>query len=362
MPQIIIQPLNCVTMSYKTTRNCLKCSILALGLLVLQVATAQDGFADLDQALSAKQKQLGKSYVLQVWKAGDTLAYLKTSPELNARTAVPVAGSSKWLTAALLMVFVDEGKISLDDKITRWLPEFEKYGKNYITLRHCLSHMTGIKSDGSGVGKLFQKKKFDSLEEEVNSYAAREIQSNPGTEFRYNDIGPNIAGRVLEVLTKKRFDQLAKQRLFTPMKMRSTSFSNMGGGPLDPSGGASASADDYMKFLVMLLNKGTYHGRRILSEESVAELLKAQVPAGLMKDVPKLTEGYSYALGSWVANTGAAGTVFTGPAFPGAWPMIDTCRGYAYVYMVKDSPGEEKTRLHMELKSTVDGHFSGNCD
>ena len=54
-----------------------------------------------------------------------------------------------------------------------------------------------------------------SLEEEVNSFAASEIRANPGTDFWYGNIGLNIAGRVLEVVSKKKFDLLIKQNYFT---------------------------------------------------------------------------------------------------------------------------------------------------
>ena len=76
---------------------------------------------------------------------------------------------------------------------------------------------------------MFQRKKFESLEEEVNSFASREIRTNPGTDFWYGNIGLNIAGRVLEVISKKRFDVLIKQKLFNPMTMRRTSFTSLDG-------------------------------------------------------------------------------------------------------------------------------------
>ena len=79
----------------------------------------------------------------------------------------------------------------------------------------------------------------------------------------------NIAGRVLEVISKKRFDVLIKQKLFNPLTMRRTSFTSLDGMLINPSGGAVSTAEDYMKFLVMLLNKGNYAGKQILSEASV---------------------------------------------------------------------------------------------
>jgi CubicO group peptidase (beta-lactamase class C family) len=71
--------------------------------------------------------------------------------------------------------------------------------------------MTGIQSDGNKLLKLFERKKFNSLDEEVTEFAKKEIQDNPGIAFRYSNIGLNIAARVVEVVTKKKFDALIKR-------------------------------------------------------------------------------------------------------------------------------------------------------
>ncbi|MFX8797496.1 serine hydrolase domain-containing protein, partial [Acinetobacter baumannii] len=84
---------------------------------------------------------------------------------MDKRTVVPIASCSKWLTAALVMVLVDEGKISLDDKVTKYIPEFAKYSKGYITIRHCLSHQTGIEQEPIKLLSILQRKKFPNLEE-----------------------------------------------------------------------------------------------------------------------------------------------------------------------------------------------------
>ncbi|MEO8405342.1 MAG: serine hydrolase domain-containing protein, partial [Chitinophagaceae bacterium] len=153
-----------VTMSYKTGQTCLKCSLLGLFLLFLQPVFGQTDWSGMDAELKARQKQLGNDFVMMIWKAGDTLIYKKEMGLFNSKTQAPVGNSSKWLTAALVMVMVEEGKVTLDDKISTYLPEFAKYGKNYITLRLCLAHMTGIDDK-----KSLQLKKFPSLEDEVNS-------------------------------------------------------------------------------------------------------------------------------------------------------------------------------------------------
>src|SRR6185503_5305523 len=188
-------------MSYKFSLHCLKSSLLALFLLLLQPGYSQSNFQELDQEWQARQKMLGKDAVIMLANK-DTIIYKKEVGDFNAKTVAPIASCSKWLTAALVMQFVDEGKLSLDDKIGKWLPEFDRYGKSYITVRLCLSHKTGIEDEGSLLKKMFERKKFSSLEEEVNSFAARDIRVNAGEDFWYGNIGLNIAGRILEILSK----------------------------------------------------------------------------------------------------------------------------------------------------------------
>jgi CubicO group peptidase (beta-lactamase class C family) len=351
-------------MSHKAILICLKSSIVLVFLLFLQPARAQYNWTELDQELKAKQKLLGDNIVVMIWKS-DSLVYKKEMGDFNSKTQAPIASCSKWLTAALVMQFVDEGKLSLDDKITKWLPEYEKYSKSYITVRHCLSHLTGITDEGNFIKKIFQRKKFSSLEEEVNSFAAREIRANPGTDFWYGNIGLNIAGRILEVISKKKFDLLIKQKLFNLLGMRKTSFSTMDGSAVNPSGGAQSTADDYMKFLAMLLNNGKYNGQQILSEEAVRQMKELQTTAIPIKYAPKAAEGFSYALGSWVVEQSLSvpktASVLAGPGLLGTWPMIDYCRGYAYLVFVKNLLGEERANAHIAIKEILDKQIPGTC-
>jgi CubicO group peptidase (beta-lactamase class C family) len=308
--------------------------------------------------LQSRQQLLGNNLVALIWK-GDSLVYKKEMGGFNMKSQAPIASCSKWLTAALVMQFVDEGKLALDDKVVKYIPEFGNYFKNYITVRHCLSHMTGIEDDDNFFKRVLQRKKYSSLEEEVNQFAARKIRVNPGEDFWYGNIGLNIAGRILEVISKKKFDVLIKQKLFNPLGMRRTSFSTLDASAVNPSGGAVSTAEDYMKFLVMLLNKGKHNGVQLLSEASVKEMLKVQTKSSLIKYAPKAAAGFNYALGSWVVeeNLGYANSLAS-PGLFGTWPMIDFCRGYVYLVFVKNLLGEERAGAHTELKSIIDKQFS----
>ncbi len=364
-------------MSLKIKFYCLKCSIFIVSLLIFHTINAQKkqdqfqpkyGLGELDKILEEKQPLIGKDYVVLIWKKDDTLVYKKEVGEYKSKTVAPIASCSKWLTAALVMQFVDEGKISLDDPVVKYLPVFEKYMKKYITIRHCLSHMTGIEDDNKFFKRFLQSSKFPSLDEEINSFAAREIRGNAGTDFWYGNIGLNIAARVVEVVSKRKFDVLIKQKLFTPMGMRQTTFTTLDGSLYNPSGGAKSTADDYMKFLVMLMNKGKYNGKQILSEESVNEMMKVHTTSSMIKYAPKAAEGFNYALGSWVieltapkANEPSVATALASPGLFGTWPMIDFCRGYAYILFVKNFLGEERANAHLEIKKVIDEKIKGEC-
>lgn len=361
--QTMIQHPNQETMTQKNKYLCLKCSLFTGLLLFLQPVFSQYNFTELDKKLEEKQKLLGKDFVVLIWKKNDTLVYKKEVGEYKSKTVAPIASCSKWLTAALVMQFVDEGKISLDDPVVKYIPVFAKYMKNYITIRHCLSHETGIASEPIRILKLFERKKFNSLEDEVNSFAEKEILANPGKEFRYSNIGLNIAARVLEVVSKRKFDQLIRQKLFGPLEMRNTTFTNLDGSPPNPSGGAKSTADDYMKFLVMMMNKGNYHGKQILTEESVNEMMKSQTIPELIKYAPKAAEGFNYALGSWVVeeNEDGVAKVLVSPGLFGTWPMVDYCRGYAYILFVKNLLGDERADAHLEIKKVIDEQMKSVC-
>lgn len=258
-------------------------------------------FPGLDEAVLKNQKLLGNNLVVMVWT--DTLIYKRELGEFDAKTVAPIASCSKWLTAAMIMKFVEEGKIALDDKVGKYIPVFDNYGKSYITIRNCLSHMTGIQADPVTLMKLLQRKKYRSLEEEVNDFAKKEIQANAGTEFRYSNIGLNIAARILEIVSKKR-----------------------------------------------------YNGQQILSAESVKQLRTIQTKPEQIKYAPKIAEGFNYALGSWVLEEGKDGeaTVLACPGLFGTWPMVDWRRRYACLIFVKTLLSEQKKDAYMEIKDAID--------
>jgi CubicO group peptidase (beta-lactamase class C family) len=344
-------------MSDKFQNTCLKFRLVAVFMLILQTAFSQGHFAALDQFINENKKQLGTEFSVVVAVA-DTIPFQKTVGDAQPKTPVPIGASSQWLTTALILQLADEGKLSLDDKVSQYLPVFESYRKGYITIRHCLSNQTGIGNNGFKLAALFEKSKYNSLEEEIPDIAKKEIHANAGEQFRYTNYGYLIAARIAEIVTKKRFDQVIRSRLFVPLGMRNTTFTTDDGSAPNAANGAKSTALDYAKFLQMLLNGGKAGAKQILSGAAIEELRKVQIDQDHIKQVPKGTENFSFALGSWEvegAHTkGALASALALPGWNGTWPLIDFNRGYALIVLPKSFSGEQLTTPYLSLKSIAD--------
>ncbi len=339
------------------SKTCRKCSLTLIFMLLLQWSQAQADFSRLQAILKKNEKSFGKEYILVVHKEGKNI-FLKEGEDLKLKTPVPLASASAWFTAALVIMLADEGKISLDDPIAKYIPVFEKYMKGYITIRNCLNHTTGLDTDAGGILKLTQKNKFESLEEEVKYFAINKlIVDNPGQAFAYSGVGLRIAGRVLEVVTKKTFDRLITEKLFRPMGMRTATFYNESGGAIDPATGASCSAFDYTNFMQMIMNKGVYMGKRILSENAIATLLQVQATDTKKRYVPDMFNNMPFTLGCWVQEEDETGkpVVFSLPNMMGAWPWFDTKAKYAAVLLpLQPLSTVPKKEIYLQIKQAID--------
>ncbi len=348
-------------MTVKFHNLCVKVSAVLIYLLFFQCLNAQYNFIRLDQKLEASKKEFGGAVVTLIYKDGK-LIYQKAIGEFTAKTQAPIVSSSQWLTAALVMSFVDQGKLSLDDKVSKYIPLFAKYSKGFITIRDCISHMTGIEADPNILKKVMEHRSFSTLEDEVIDFASKkDIQTNPGLEFRYSNIGLNIAGRIVEIVGRRGFEQLMQERITRPLMMRNTSFSSFDA--VNPSSGAISTANDFMNFLMMILNKGEFNGKRILSEKSINEMHTLRTNSSMIKLTPKMTEGFNFGLGEWIQDTDENGkaTVVSCPSLFGTWPMVDLCRGYACLIFPSGLLKDAQRGLYKEVKSVIDEQVAANC-
>ncbi|MEN9744732.1 MAG: hypothetical protein RL640_570 [Bacteroidota bacterium] len=334
--------------------TCRKCSLALIFMLILQCIHAQD-FNNLQTILKSNGKNLGKQYTVVVQKGGKNI-FLAETDELKLKIPTPIGHASTWISAALVMTFVDQNKLSLDDPISKYLPDFKKNMKGYITVKHCLTQTTGLDADASGVMKAASKNKFLSLEEEAAFYATKKlIVDNPGDALSYSSVGLNILGRVLEVISKKTFDRLAAERIFRPLGMRTASFYNEDGNAPNPTSGASCSAFDYLNFMQMFANKGMFMGKRVLSENAINTLLTIHYPDQRIRHSPEGINGSKYAMGSWVdeINDDGKGNIYSSFGPTGATAWLDLKRNYFAAIFSSELQNNQRLQLINQLKQLI---------
>ncbi|MEP6734060.1 MAG: serine hydrolase domain-containing protein [Chryseolinea sp.] len=246
-----------------------------------------------------------------------------------------LASQTKAITTTAMMILYEEGKFLLEDPVSKYIPAFEKMqvfdrydevtkqskthpAKTEITIKHLLSHTAGI-SYGNPVPQDPKFKDLDflpgrtdeRLSRTIPLLAKRPLSAEPGSQFIY---GPNIdvIGYLIEILSGMSLDEFFKNRIFDPLGMKDTYFYLPADKanrlvelyamesssvklqvnpnharrvfPLDTHGtnylggaGLVGPIEDYAKFCQMIVNKGTFNGKQILSRKTIALMSRNQI-------------------------------------------------------------------------------------
>ena len=251
-------------------------------------------------------------------------------------TVIPIASASKWLTAATMLTLVDEGLVSLDDPVSRFIPQFSGE-TGTATIRQLLSHTSGIASAGC----IWDER--SSLHDCVDSIATAPAADPPGTRFSYGNTSYSVAGRIIEIVTGQSFQRAFESRIAEPLGMVNTHFD--GGSNPVPAASARSTLDDYGRFVAMLANDGELDGHRVLSPTSARATETDQV-VGLetSRDAAVRTTGIpTYGLGAWrdIVDADDHGVVTSGNGAYGFYPWIDRARAAHGVIAVYDTRGSE---------------------
>jgi CubicO group peptidase (beta-lactamase class C family) len=355
-----------------------KLLIAFLFLLMAMVANAQPGFEKIDKWLEENTPKMGGRAILVLYKDGKQI-YSHAENEMSRRQKMigkylakrqgkeantddytnslrqPIASCSKWYSAALVMSFVDEGELQLTDSVGKYLPLLSQHGKGNITISQCLSHLTGIKS-ASLKESLEEMRDISSMDEAIGKIAALPMEGEPGKVFRYSNTGLQIAGAVLEKISGKSFETLFAERIARPLNMKHTDF---GKGKLAlPAGGAFSTADDYTNFLVMIMNKGMFDQKRILSENSIAEMQVNRVTGDVkVAYAPAEAGNFGYGFGEWVMETSTVthlSRTLTSPGLFGSFPWVDNEKKYCGFLLTFYLQNDGRNKRYKELKALVD--------
>jgi CubicO group peptidase (beta-lactamase class C family) len=271
-----------------------------------------------------------RGVTLIVFRGGFEL-YRIDAGDIDPEAEISIASASKWMAAALVMTIVDEGKLSLDEPIRKKMPVFSGEAGE-ITLRQILSYTSG---QGSLQGLVdIRQDPMISLADSAKAIAALPLKDRPGKVFRYGSPAFQVAGALAEQVTGESWSQLFAERISRPIGLQHTTWSNPLWPELQPpdvhnpnlQSGVVTTAEDYGKFLTMLASGGTFNGHRILSENSIREMERAQTLKSKIGFEPiGAKRKAQYALGNWCERVEPDRTcsIVSSPGAFGAYPWID---------------------------------------
>ncbi len=251
----------------------------------------------------------------------------KAKKPMQPNTIFRIYSMTKPITSVAVMMLYEQGKLKLDDPISKYIPEFKglkvyaESGKhddqvNQMSIRDLLRHTSGFTYGYFGdtaVDKMYMAKSVlkreSSLQDMINKLSEIPLLNQPRTKWHYG-VSTDVLGYLVQKISGQSLDEFFKKRIFEPLDMKDTAFyvpkekvnrfaacygPRQNGGlkvvddpaksqylaqPLLFSGGGGlvSTARDYLRFCQMLLNKGQLDGRRLLSSETVEMMTINQLP------------------------------------------------------------------------------------
>lgn len=179
------------------------------------------------------------------------------------RSASESMSATKSVTALAIALLLDEGTIkSLDEPVWTFFPEWNQGKKKLITLRHLLSHTSGLQSARDAT-EIYASPDF------VKLALAAELSSTPGTEFFYNNKAVNLLSGVVKVASGKRMDDYLREKLFEPLGIRDVLWTLDGCGNPHGMSGLQIRAVDFAKVGQLMLDGGRWKGKQVISSQTV---------------------------------------------------------------------------------------------
>ncbi len=312
--------------------------------------------AGLDPILDRTLSLFTTGASLLITVEGQTV-YRRTAGVFDTAKAVPIASASKWLAAATMLTLVDDRTLSLDTRAGQYLPQFNQDKAN-ITLRQLLSHTSGLISDSpclvSGSAAMAAC---------VSEIAGEPLRFPPGSKFAYGNASLQVAGHLAERATGKPWNTLFWERIGTPLKFTCTRLDGIGSieSPIIANGVVSC-ADDYTRFLQMIVAGGVYEGRRVLSATSIAEMAAdqtrgveiAETPYSAFAQLDPQLPLLRYGLGVWRerADASSRAVEISSQGASGFSPWVDFQRNLTGVLAVQSSQ-EAIMQAYLDLKDVV---------
>jgi len=241
----------------------------------------------------------------------DTYGFTDLSKNIpvTSTTQFSLQSISKTYTAFGFMLAVQDNKISLDDPVKKYLPDFyvrHRNGEDYsssITFRQCLTHRAGLRHEAPIGSNYVYSGTFD---EHIKSINGTFLRFKPGEQYCYSNLGIDLAAYTLGKIYEMPFEEYMLKKVFIPLEMADSTYrqddylmrvDNAVGHGKEPlvkypimmigAGGMYSCPDDMTHFIRCFLNQGVYNGQRIINQE-ILEQMYNEYP---------LSENFPYNLG-----------------------------------------------------------------
>lgn len=235
-----------------------------------------------------------------VWSKGFGFADIKAKLPMTATTKFRMASNSKLFTAIAIMQLREEGKISLDDPVVKYLPWFKAKpagdDDGPITIEQLLSHSSGLQREA---GDHWSSYKFPTADELQRLYADRQAAFAPSVRWKYSNLAYAIAGLVVEKVSGEKWADYVERNIFKPLEMNASSVDRNVSGLAVPYGrrmpdgtrevlpfvdargmaaatGVTSDVEDMAKFISAQFRRGPRGGAQIVSSGSWREMLRVR--------------------------------------------------------------------------------------
>ncbi len=155
-----------------------------------------------------------------VWSAGSGLADVENDVPATAQTVYRIASISKTFAAIATLQLVERGLVKLDDPIQRYVPEFPAKGDTPITVRHILTHTSGIRHYRPG--EMESREPFDSVAAAIRIFKDDPLLFTPGTKYSYSSYAFNLIAGVVEKASGLGYEAYLREKIWQPAGMIAT--------------------------------------------------------------------------------------------------------------------------------------------
>lgn len=328
----------------------------------------------------------------------------ETARPMDVRSVFRIASMTKPITAMGIMLLQEDGKLSVEDPVENYLPEFRgqkqligrardletlKRASRPITIRDLLTHTSGLPSGfPPGLSDLYFRRHL-TLKEAVLVSSQQALEFEPGSKWSYCNAGIDTLGRIIEVVSGESYESYLHRRIFLPLDMKDTTFypseeqlqrlaglyDNKEGqlkyvgysllGPVKearhpvPAGGLYSTGPDLAKLYTVMLNNGMANGTRIISAASVATMTRLQTGDLECGFTPGMGFGFGWAVikqPQGVHEMMSAGTFGHGGAF-GTQGWIDPQQNVFVILLIQrvGLPNADGSDIRKDLQSVAVG-------